>query len=97
MGYFIEITEDKAMDMKEQAWKILKHAKQLFECIEEIAEDSSKMGERGSGGNRGGGFGGGNYGNRMNYREEEDYDDDDSPYMGERRGRSSRTGRYTRR
>lgn len=97
--YMIEITEDKAMDMKEHAKKILKHGKELFECIEELADGGSHMGERGGYGrygNRGGDYGGGRYGNRMNYREDdEDWDDDD--YMGEHRGRSSRTGRYMRR
>lgn len=72
MGYVIEITEDKAMDMKEHARKILKHGKELFECIEEIAE-GSHMGERG---------GYGHYGNRsMGYREE---DGRDYGRMGER-------------
>lgn len=49
------------------------------------------------GGNRGGGYGGsgGGYGNRMGYRDEE-WDDEDDDF-GERRGRSSRTGRYVRR
>ncbi len=69
MGYVIEITEDKAMDMKEHARKILKHGKELFECIEEIAE-GSHMGERGYA--RGG---------RMGYREE---DERDYGRMGER-------------
>lgn len=48
-------------------------------------------------GNRGGGYGGsgGGYGNRMGYRDEE-WDDEDDDF-GERRGRSSRTGRYVRR
>lgn len=88
MGYVIEITEDKAMDMKEHARKILKHGKELFECIEEIAE-GSHMGERGGYGHYGnrGGYGGGNsgggYGNRsMGYREEDgrDYGRMGEPY-----------------
>ena len=89
MGYMIEIHESKAEEMAEHAKKMLKHGKKLYECIEDLAEESS-MGERG-------GYGrGGRYGNRMDWRDE-DWDDDDDPYMGERRGRSSRTGRYVRR
>lgn len=46
-----------------------------------------------------GGNGGGSYGNRTGYREDEDDEDwdDDNDRMGERRGRSSRTGRFVRR
>lgn len=36
MGYIIEITEDKAMDMRDHAKKILKYGKELYECIEEM-------------------------------------------------------------
>lgn len=45
------------------------------------------------------GNGGGSYGNRTGYREDEDDEDwdDDNDRMGERRGRSSRTGRFVRR
>lgn len=104
--YMIEITEDKAMDLKEKAKKILKIGKEMYECIEELAEDS-QMGERGgygnrygnrgdySGGSSSGGSGGG-YGNRYGNREYDDWDDDDDDF-GERRGRSSRTGRFVRR
>lgn len=101
--YVIEVTEDKAMDMKEKAKKILKYGKELFECIEELAE-GSQMGERGGYGrygNRGsyggGNSGGGGYGNRMGYREDDEEWDEDDDRMGERRGRSSRSGRYMRR
>ena len=80
MGYMI-IEEQKSDELLEHAKKVLKHGKKLYECIEELAEESS-MGERG--------------GNRMDWRDE-DWDDDNDPYMGERRGRSSRTGRYVRR
>lgn len=100
MGYMI-IEEQKSDELLEHAKKVLKHGKKLYECIEELAEESS-MGERGGGyGSRGGRYGnrggGGGYGNRMGYRDEEDWEDDDDPYMGERRGRSSHTGRYVRR
>lgn len=51
------------------------------------------------GNGNGGLFGGGSYGNRTGYREDEDDEDwdDDNDRMGERRGRSSRTGRFVRR
>lgn len=99
MGYMIQIQEDKAEELKEHAKKMLKHGKKLYECIEELCEESS-MGERGNYGsrygnrygNRGGGSGG--YGNRMGYREEEDYDDEDNDF-GQRRGvPGSGRGRY---
>lgn len=96
MGYMIQIEEDSAMELKEHAKKALKHMGKLMECVEELCEES-QMGERGGYGNRGGGSGGyGNrYGNRMGYRDEEWEDEDDD--FGERRGRSSRTGRFIRR
>ncbi len=110
MGYMIQIEEDSAMELKEHAKKALKHMGKLMECVEELCEES-QMGERGGYGNRGGGSGGygnrygnrggysggsdGGYGNRMGYRDEE-WDDEDDDF-GERRGRSSRTGRYVRR
>lgn len=59
------------MDMKDHAKKILKHGKELIECIEELAE-GSHMGERSYG--RGG---------RMGYRDDEERDYD---RMGERGG-----------
>lgn len=96
------------MGLKEHAKKILKHGKELFECIEELCEEGGSMGERGGYGNRGGGggygnrygnrggYGGGGYGNRYGNREyDEDWDDEED--FGERRGRSSRTGRFVRR
>lgn len=110
MGYMIQIEEDSAMELKEHAKKALKHMGKLMECVEELCEES-QMGERGGYGNRGGGGSGygsrygnrggysggsdGGYGNRMGYRDEECDDEDDD--FGERRGRSSRTGRYVRR
>lgn len=110
MGYMIQIEEDSAMELKDHAKKALKHMGKLMECVEELCEES-QMGERGGYGNRGGGSGGygnrygnrggysggsgGGYGNRMGYRDEE-WDDEDDDF-GERRGRSSRTGRYVRR
>lgn len=101
----IQIEEDSAMELKEHAKKALKHMGKLMECVEELCEES-QMGERGGYGNRGGGrYGnrggysggsGGGYGNRMGSREDE-WDDDEDDDFGERRGRSSRTGRYVRR
>lgn len=109
----IQIEEDSAMELKEHAQKALKHMGKLMECVEELCEESQMgerggYGNRGGGsggygnryGNRGGGSGGssgggGGYGNRVGSREDEwddEYDD-----FGERRGRSSRTGRYMRR
>ena len=106
MGYIIEITSEEKDELKDKAKKLLKYGKELYECIEDLAE-GSQMGERGGYGrygNRGGygggysGGSGGGYGNRYGNREEEDWDDDDDyDRMGERRGRSSRTGRYVRR
>lgn len=102
MGYMI--IEESVMDIKEHASKALKHMGKLMECVEDLCEES-QMGERGGygrygnrGGYSGGGNSGGGYGNRYGNREDEDWDDDDDyDRMGERRGRSSRTGRYVRR
>jgi len=99
----IEISESKADMLKEHAEKVLKHGGKLMQCIEELCEEGG-LGERVGYGNRGdggrygmrGGNSGGGYGNRMGYRDEEEMDDDD-PYMGERRGRSSHTGRFVHR
>lgn len=100
MGYIIEISSEEKDELRDKAKKLLKYGKELYECIEDLAE-GSQMGERGGYGRYGnrGGYGGGNsgggYGNRYGNREDEDWDDDDD--FGERRGRSSRTGRYMRR
>lgn len=102
----IEISESKADKLKDYAYKSMKHLGKLYECIEELSEDSS-MGERGSYGsrygnrygNRGGGSSSGGYGNRMGYREEEDFEEEEgyeqSYPMGMRRGVRG-TGRYSR-
>lgn len=99
MGYIIEITSEEKDELKDKAKKLMKYGKELYECIEDLAE-SSQMNERGGGGsygNRYGNRGGGSYGNRMGDREDEDDWGDDDDRMGERRGRSSYTGRYVRR
>lgn len=85
--YMIQIQDNKAEELKEHAYKMLKHGKKLYECIEEICEDDA-IGERGGYGrygNRGG------YGNRMGYRD--DWEDDED--FGQRRGVRG-TGRYSR-
>lgn len=100
--YMIEISSEEKDELRDKAKKLLKYGKELYECIEDLAE-GSQMGERGGYGrygNRGGGGGysggsGGGYGNRYGNREDEDWDGEDD--FGERRGRSSRTGRYVRR
>lgn len=98
MGYIIEISSEEKDELRDKAKKLLKCGKELYEYIEDLAE-GSQMGERGGygryGNRGGGGYSGGGYGNRYGNREEDDWDDDDD--FGERRGRSSRTGRYVRR
>lgn len=106
MGYIIEITEGKAMDLKDKAGRLLQIGKEMYDCIGELA-GGSHMGERGGSG-YGGRYGnrddyGGNsggYGNRMGERGDDDWSEDDERFfqrMGERRERSSRTGRFVRR
>lgn len=97
MGYIIEITSEEKDELRDKAKKLLKYGKELYECIEDLAE-GSQMGERGGYGrygNRGGNSGGsgGGYGNRYGNREDEDWEDDDD--FGERRGVRG-TGRYSR-
>jgi len=96
MGYMIEISEDKVSGLSEHLEKGLRHIGKAMQCVDELCEES-RMGERGGYGRYG--DRGGRYGNRMGYREEDDEWEDygDDSYMGERRGRSSRTGRYVRR
>lgn len=87
MGYVIEITEQKKEKLSEHIEKALHEMGKAMACVEQLG---GEMGERTQYGNR--------YGN-MGYRDEDDDDDyyRDEPMMGERRGRSSRTGRYMRR
>jgi len=94
MGYMIEISEDKVSGLSEHLEKGLRHIGKAMQCVDELYEESH-MGERGSYGRYGNR--GGRYGNRMGYRDEEDEWEDEDEYMGERRGRSMRTGRYIRR
>ncbi len=93
MGYMIEISEDKVSGLSEHLEKGLRHIGKAMQCIDELSQESH-MGERERYGNRGG-----RYGNRYGMRDEEDDWEDygDDSYMGERRGRSMRTGRYIRR
>lgn len=102
MGYVIEITESKYDKLVDNAEKMLRYGGKVMQCLDELCEDShygermprryGDIGMRNEGGN-------GRYGRGMGMREHEDWDEDDwehDPYMGERRRRSSRTGRYIR-
>lgn len=96
MGYIVEITEDKITDLSEHLEKGLRHIGKAMQCIDELSQESH-MGERGGYGRYGNRHdGGGRYGNRYGMRDEDEWEDEDE-YMGERRGRSARTGRYIRR
>lgn len=104
MGYMIEI-ETKEMDKaSEYAEKALKYMGKVMQCLTEW-EDESDYGER-SGSSRGGSSNGGSYGSRydgygsrygersINYRDEEEWGDEE---MNERRGgrrRRDSMGRY---
>lgn len=98
MGYMVEISESKIDKLAEHAEGAIRHVGKLMQCIEELSEDGH-MGERG-GYERGGHYGnrhdgGSRYGDRYDRgRDMDDWEDGD---MGERRGRSSTTGRYMRR
>ena len=102
MGYVIEITESKYDKLVDNAEKMLRYGGKVMQCLDELCEDShygermprryGDIGMRNEGGN-------GRYGRGMGMREHEDWDEDDwerDPMMGERRRRSSRTGRYIR-
>lgn len=97
MGYILEISESKKEKLAEHIEKALHEMGKAMACVEQFGS----MGEReGNYGMRGGDMGmRGNYGNRGYYGNRDDDDDweYDEPMMGERRGRSSRTGRYMRR
>lgn len=94
----IEISESKIDKLAEHAEGAIRHVGKLMQCIEELSEDGH-MSERG-GYERGGHYGnrhdgGSRYGDRYDRgRDMDDWEDGD---MGERRGRSSITGRYMRR
>lgn len=108
MGYVIEITESKYDKLVDNAEKMLRYGGKVMQCLDELCEGGDYYGERMPRMNHGGGYGmrneGGNgrYGRGMGMREPEREDDDrweddyNDPYMGERRRRSSRTGRYIR-
>lgn len=100
--YMIEISESKVGKMADYAEKMLRYGGKLMQCIDEL--EGNEFGERS--GSRGGSYGnryneadggmGMRYGNRggsMNYRDEDEWDDEE---MGERRGRRRRDsrGRY---
>lgn len=106
MGHIIEITESKYDHLVENAEKMLRYGGKVMQCLDELCEGDyyGERGGRGGYGMRGEERGmerGGRYGRGMGMREherEEDWDGDweHDPYMGERRRRSSRTGRYIR-
>ncbi len=89
MGYMIEISESKVDKLAEHAEGAIRHIGKLMQCIDELSGDH--FNERG------------NYGRyahspRMGRGEDRDWDEDEEyDRMDERRGRSSRTGRYIRR
>lgn len=101
---FIEIKEDKFEKIAEYTEKMLKYGGKIMSCLSEIGEEygmnfredgyGNRYGERGGYGNRySGGSMNGRYGMRggMNYRDEEEWEDDE---MNERRGvRGSGRGR----
>jgi len=95
MGYIVEITDDKLSGLAENAEKMLRYGGKVMQCIDELSQDGH-MGERGGYGRYGNRHDGGRYGNRYGMRDEDEWEDEDE-YMGERRGRSYRTGRYVRR
>lgn len=80
----IRITSEKRDEMSDIAGKMLRYGGKLMDCLESLGDED--------------------YGERMGMREEDDWDDDDDMGMrggyrggyGMRRGRSPRTGRYTR-
>lgn len=95
MGYMIEITEHKLEKATDYAEKMLKYGGMLMQCLSQWEEESG-YGERSgsSYGSRYGGYGS-RYGERsMNYRDEEEWADEE---MNERRGgrrRRDSMGRY---
>lgn len=98
MGYIVEITEKKVEKLSEHIEQGLRHLGKAMSCVEEWMSESG-MGERSNGyGNRYGnryedmGSRGGD-GNRggMNYRDEDEWEEEQM--MGERRRRRS-NGRY---
>lgn len=104
--YVIEITEDKVTHLADTISKILHYGGKAMECIEEMRESAGHMGHRHEDGYDRRGYG--RYGMRDEDMHPEDYDrmgeryprerwEEWPPYMGERRGRSSSTGRYVSR
>lgn len=101
--YMIEISDSKVDKLSNHIEQSLRHLGKAMQCVDEWMGDG--YGERGNYGSRGGSrYGSGSYGSRgnygsrydemMGYRDEEDWDEDES--MGERRGRRRRDsrGRY---
>lgn len=102
MGYIIEITEDKVDKMSEYVEDMLWAGGELMHCIEKMKGEQYGYGHRESSGRYGMGertnYRGGSYGNRksggrMNYRDDEDWEEMEE--MDERRGRRRDSrGRY---
>lgn len=93
---YIEITEKKMDKLSGHIEESLKHMGKAMQCVESWTEESG-MGERtnyrgGSYGNHGG-YGSRYSGGGMNYRDDDDWEDE-YEMMQERRRRNRRTGRY---
>lgn len=111
MGYIVEITESKVEHLADTVGKMLHYGGKAMECIEEMRHGDGRMGFRDDTTrdyDRMGERGYSRYGMREDDMRPDDYDrmgeryprdrwDEMPPYMGERRGRSSYTGRYVRR
>ena len=86
---YIEITEKKMDKLSGHIEESLKHMGKAMQCVESWMEESG-MGERT---NYRGNYGGRYSGGGMNYRDDEDWDDEDE-MIRERRGRRRSNGRY---
>lgn len=104
MGYIIEISDSKIDKMSEYVEDMLWAGGELMHCLEKIKGEQGYghrggYGMRSGQGSQGGRYSGGSqgsYGSRGGYgygmKEDEDWEEMEE--MGERRRRSSRTGRY---
>lgn len=90
MGYLVEISDSKIEKMGEYVEDMLWAGGELMHCLEKMKGEEHGYGHRGGSSRYSGGS---NYGMRggMNYRDEEEWEDDE---MNERRGvRGSGRGR----
>ena len=106
MGYIVEISESKIGKLSEHIEKGLRHIGKAMQCVDEWSEEGGfgERGDRSRGGMRddssyGNRYGGMGYSHPYGERDDDDWEDDDEyrPGLGERRGRSRRTGRYVHR